>query len=65
MTLKERTIDLYTDLADWYIAEAKNIRISSKQESTWWKPRTKKQYLFLIKMANFYVDSAKELLKTY
>lgn len=63
MTLTLKTIAWYEDMGDQYVAYATGFRQTAVANKVWWKPRSKKRWLFLIKMAGFYINNAKDSLQ--
>jgi len=63
MTLQELTIEQYNKFADEYITRSSDFKKSSQEANQWWKPKIKKHWLFLIQMAQFYINNSKNQLK--
>jgi len=59
MTLKKLTGARYARYADVYINRAYDFRVSAQENGQWWKPKIKKHWLFLLKMARFYINNSK------
>ena len=61
--LQLKTTLWYIHTIDWYITRATGFREDATEYGVWWKPKIKKHWLFLLKMAQFYTNTAKDPVK--